>query len=272
MAYGTIDGDDALYHYFKEAITTQNPDTELVKKLILNLSIWLPVELYQSLPVLRPFIVRDPTCRKSVNKKTEEWGSCDKNGYFRDDNSLVKAIPRTFRVVGPNSFYHNKKMAKGFVASHIWGKFNGGEHSARNPLANTFVPNLVWLPSQVSKLTDREGSVAQNYAKAISLKIYRGAVLSEQKKAFINKVWNLLSAPETEVDIRVTDKINFFKIEDQKIELMRKDVCDKVELLKAAEPKKKFYCSRYFNTYSTLSAETRAKFVKDMEDYVQIIK
>src|SRR5271157_4789118 len=99
MAHGTIDGDDALYHYFKEAIAAKEPDTELVKKLILNLSIWLPVELYQRLPILRPFIVRDPTCRKSVNKKAEEWGSCDKNGYFRDDNSLVKAIPRTFRVV-----------------------------------------------------------------------------------------------------------------------------------------------------------------------------
>ena len=42
-----------------------------------------------------------------------------------------------------------------------------------DPLAYSFVPNLVWLPSEVAKLTDRQDSFVQRYVQAISTRLYR---------------------------------------------------------------------------------------------------
>ncbi len=272
MAIAAINGDDALYHYFKDAVAAKEPDIELVKGLILNLSIWLPPKVYQRLPILLPFAIRDPKCRKSANRP-EEWGSCDKNGYFRDDNTLIKAIPRGFRIAGSNRFYQNKNMANGFVASHIWRKLNNtDELASHNPLTNTFVPNLVWLPRQIAKLTDREGSFAQTYVQALSIEIYKKVELLPQRANFVHNVWLMLQQPkiiEKGVDIQ---KLNYFKIGDQDVEKLIENVLNKIDLLKEKTPKKKFYCSRYFDTYPALSIEAKAMFLEKMDYYAQLIK
>ena len=47
-------------------------------------------------------------------------------------------------------------------------------------MLNSFVPNLVWLPVQISKLTDREGSYAQRFLQAISCQIYKNISLPKE--------------------------------------------------------------------------------------------
>ena len=139
-----VNGNNALYYYFRDVDErNRSVDETLLKHLVRSLAIWLPIELYQRLPVLLPFVVRDPTCRKSNNKeKIEEWGSSDKKGYFRDDNTLVKAIPRKFTISGKNIAYDKQTIGAKFVASHIWSKLDSSSDLAtRDPLTNTFVPN-----------------------------------------------------------------------------------------------------------------------------------
>ena len=227
-----VDGNNILYYYFKDELMNKGTEKNrtLLQHLIRSLSIWLPIELYSGLPVLLPFVVRDATCRKSNNKMREEWGSCDQNGNFRDDNTLVKAIPRKFTISSSIKAYNRQKMGKGFVASHIWRKLDlSSELASANPLTNTFVPNLVWLPSQVSKLTDIEDSFAQKYLQALSFSIYRNVELTEDKTEFVEQIWNNFSKPEQCMKIEQDrSKLNFFDIKKEDI----KNRVDKLLLLK----------------------------------------
>ena len=61
-------------------------------------------------------------------------------------------------------------------------------------MTNSFWPNLVWLPANVAKLTDREGSFAQTFVQAISSKIYRGVEVHPQLRPFVEEAWSLLPA------------------------------------------------------------------------------
>ena len=66
-----VDGENILYYYFKNELIGEDSDEGrlLARKLIRDLSIWLPIQLYRKIPVLFPYIIRDNSCRKKVNKK-----------------------------------------------------------------------------------------------------------------------------------------------------------------------------------------------------------
>jgi hypothetical protein len=50
----------------------------------------------------------------------------------------------------------------------VWRELVPSGHASRVRETYSFVPNLVWLASQVSKLSDREGSFVQTYLQALS--------------------------------------------------------------------------------------------------------
>jgi hypothetical protein len=240
--------------------------------MIHDLSVWLPLTLYQSIPVLLPFVIRDPSCRKSVNKKREEWGSCDPNGYFRDDNTLVKAIPRRFRIKSENRIYSSRKMAKGFVASHVWRKLSDKSGlAARNPLTNTFVPNLVWLPRQLSKLTDREGSSAQKYLQALSVSIFKNVELPQTKSEFADMVWRMFQAPDgIRTEGSENQRLNFFDMSDRDIQKRVSDLLTRIDKIKHLSPGK-LYCRRYFETYAKLPEKARTTLISKLSEYAGMI-
>ena len=274
----TINGNSALYYYFRDVDEkNRSIDKTLLKHLVRSLAIWLPIELYQRLPVLLPFVVRDPTCRKSNNKeKIEEWGSSDKKGYFRDDNTLVKAIPRKFMISSKNMAYDKQTMGAGFVASHIWSKLDSSsELATRDPLANTFVPNLVWLPSQISKLSDREGSFVQNYLQALSFSIYHGVKLEESKTEFVEKIWGSLPKPiqKIKVEKNLNERLNFFNMEEKDIEKRANKLLRHIELIKNEQVKGRVYCHRYLPSYSERpTKKARSVLSKKLAEYRDIIK
>lgn len=167
----SVDGSNILYHFLQKDLY-QNDSwffQMLAAKLVTSLAIWFRPSFYQEFPLLRPYAVRDATCRKRNNpQKIEQWGCPNEKGYFRDDNSLLKNIPSSLKITSPlKDLYNGKTMGNGFVASHIWREVDPSQSSdsyaARDPWTYSFVPNLVWLPEQVSKLTDREGSFSQLY-------------------------------------------------------------------------------------------------------------
>ena len=154
-----VNGENILYHYIQKNILYTKDITpfqkQLIEHLIIDLSIWVPFSVYEKMPLLLPFVVRDLSSRKK-NKLTgsDEWGTSDEFGYLRDDNSLIKNIFGSCPIHSKHiNEYDGSFLGNGFVASHIWREVKGSEKLASTiPQTNFFVPNLVWLPKQISKM------------------------------------------------------------------------------------------------------------------------
>ena len=69
-------------------------------------------------------------------------------GYSRDDNSLVKSLANLPIHSPRRPKLHGRKLGQGWVAAHV------GHMSTGNPLLNSFVGNLLWLPEPLASLTD----------------------------------------------------------------------------------------------------------------------
>lgn len=172
------------------------------------------LEVYETWPILLPFVVRDPSCRARPSiGRPDAWSSPDSGGYLRDDNSLVKGLPRALEIVGPKQRrISGARLGTEFVAAHIWRKAIGTETLAsRLPQLNTFVPNLVWLPGQIAKLTDREGSIVQETAQAMAWSIYRSAAVAPHLAGLVEETWSLLPRPTREIKAIDLGSLNWFK-------------------------------------------------------------
>ena len=212
-----VDGTTILYHYLQKSL--QNDDVwlyqNLVAKLITSLGVWIPPSIYAHLPIALPYVVRDHTCRKRKPGQIDQWSSPNEHGFLRDDNSLIKNLNNTFSI-HTQSFteYNKKRMGKGFIAAHVWRMTPDGEYAARNHLGNSFWPNLVWLPSNVAKLTDREGSFAQKFVQALSLKIYRDVDIHKSLLPFVKDAWELFPVEHGIMDqvLPELDELNYFEV------------------------------------------------------------
>ena len=148
--------------------------------------------------------------------------------------------------------YNNKKLANGFVASHIWRKLQiNNAFASTFEKTNSFIPNLVWLPKQISKLTDREGSYAQNLLKAISYQIYFDA---NQQSDFKKEIWAELNNPGINIKYPVdVSKLNYFKIPDTWINKKKNGLLTEIALIKRTIftgliANEKVKCSSYLPT------------------------
>jgi hypothetical protein len=136
---------------------------------------------------------------------------------FRDDNSLIKGVPRGFPIHNPaNPLMDRRKLGTGFVASHVWRVLVGGGHANREPQTYSFVPNVVWLPSQVSKLTDREGLFVQSYLQALSARIHRGLKLNPKLEAIVAPIWDQLEVRPEVAGVAMPDPgaLNYFEVSE----------------------------------------------------------
>ena len=199
MVQRRVNGDDLLYRFFADLFDEDSAlASELPARMLGTMGIWFPLDVYYDWPVLLPWVVRDPHCRGNRKKGIpDSWGSPNAKGFLTDDNSLIKALPKSLSVVTPSAGpLSGRRMGSEFVASHVWRKVRHEELASRLPLLNSFVPNLVWLPSQVSKLTDREGSVVQVTLQAMAWQIYRHAPVAPHLEGVVEEAWNLIPPPE----------------------------------------------------------------------------
>ena len=212
-----VDGNNLMYHYLQKSL--QEEDSELfqqiVSRLINRLGIWFPPEIYRILPIALPHVVRDPSCRG--NGGNDEWSSPNKQGYVRDDNTLVKSLVRSFYIRSSTfSQYHNKRLGRGFVAAHVWSKTKDDEYTTRIAITNSFLPNFAWLPSNVAKLTDRRDSFAEKYMQALSIKIYRHIDVYNELQPFVNEAWDLLPKVSCEnLELPELNELNFFQVPER---------------------------------------------------------
>lgn len=267
-----VSGENILYHYIQKNILTTEEITpfqkELIEHLIVNLSIWIPIEVYKKMPVLLPFVVRDLSCRKK-NPATgsDDWGVSDKFGYLKDDNSLIKGIFGSCPINSPHiGEYQNSYLGNGFVASHIWRKVLGSEKLASTmPQLNTFVPNLVWLPKQISKLTDREKSYAQQLLQSLSYRIYG----NENNDPYSESIWKHLENPKVGHQIDI-ENINFFSVSGDWLDKRSKGLLTEMvtilgEVNGSVRGSKKVKCSRYL---PTLRENLDSKSKKDFSRWI----
>jgi hypothetical protein len=259
-----LDGDNLLYRLFLELLKRDDEVADtLVQKIISSVAIWFPPTLYERFPVLLPWVVRDPKCRPHIvagHKTTDEWGSPTPDGYLRDDNSLIKSIPRSLFIQGPkDSFVKGSRLGSGFVASHVWREVKLERLASRDPRLNSFVPNLVWLPRQIAKLSDREGSRIQLALKSTSWAIYRHRKVSAAVQPHVEAIWRLLPQPLAAQRTDVED-LNYFVTHDSFLASRATGATQVIQLLDAvvsnAKPGRKGRIpTRYFQNVHLINAE-----------------
>ena len=114
-------------------------------------ALWLPVDTYTRAPWLAPYAIRKlrhRTDERAPGPKRDLWGMPDEQGYFADDNSLIKGVVRNLGVSPPHGPYSESRIGKGLVCCHVWPA------TTSDPLLFSFVPNLVWLPKSLAPYSD----------------------------------------------------------------------------------------------------------------------
>lgn len=274
MARREVKGDDLLYRFFNEVLVSE-PDLhrKIPRLLVMSMGVWFPVSVYVEMPILLPWVLRDPRCRGKRSNglivEKDQWGAPNVEGYLRDDNSLVKGLPKSLKISSQAySFLNDKNLGNEFVASHIWRVNKSMVLASRLTLLNTFVPNLVWLPSQVSKLSDREESPVQTALKEISWSIYRKVPLEGNAEVIAERSWSLLPEPENVSEI-VDQELNWFVANKNFIDMRRSKLNTVVKTLEnlntGLEVSPLLRPSRYRDGLSAVSVQARNDLIKELK-------
>jgi hypothetical protein len=280
-----IDGSNVLYHYLQKDLYKNDIwfFQMLIARLVASLGIWFNPSLYQNIPLLRPYAVRDSTCRKRNNPEgIEQWGCANESGYFRDDNSLLKGIPSSLKISSPlKELYNGRCIGTGFVASHIWRSLDHSRSdkslATQDPWTYSFVPNLVWLPEQVAKLTDREGSFSQIYLQALSVSIYRDLPVAPVMQPFVKEAWSRLPISDAipKQGLPKIDELSFFNDEPS---FRKRRIIDiesvSIAIQRAIEGKpleKKVVSSRYSEGLCLLDSEALKPLGSTLAKYLEAV-
>jgi hypothetical protein len=273
-----VHGDDLLYRFFSNLLSSEDPALTAVPQMLLEaMAIWLPRETYSRLPVMLPWVVRDPTCRGAPSRGIPDvWGSPDPKGYLRDDNSLIKGLTRALDISGPSrSGLAGARMGTEFVAAHVWRQVNDSSVLAsRWPELNSFVPNLVWLPGQIAKLTDREGGPVQETLQAMSVEIYRNVAVNPRYEALTQRAWSLLPAPKRSVELDCKN-LNWFVLTESFYATREARLRTVVNALSGLElgqaPTTKVITTRYGAGLADVNAEERSELLRKLSGLLPVI-
>jgi hypothetical protein len=275
-----IDGRTILYHYLQKDLIANDIwlFQMLTARLVVSLGIWLHPSVYERLPMVLPFAVRDPYSRG--HKPTgvpDQWGSADATGLFRDDNSLIKGLPRSMTVASgrPNHIYDGRSIGNGFVASHVW-RVTGNGLAARDRRLYSFVPNLVWLPADVAKLSDREGSFVQTFLQALAVKIYRRHSVRTSLNGFVDDAWAHLPEPKgvPEQGLPHAAELNYFTPSDAWFRRRQQTIASVVEaldLIQADNQPPHTVAERYAPSLALLTLATRQELRSRLTSYLDAL-
>ena len=208
MARETVDGTKFLHDYLQHlAQGDRRQYRRILRDMVVKLSIWFPASMYEQLPILFPHVVRERVPKP-------QYASPNNKGYLRDDNTLIKDVVRSLEIHS-SSFvpYMGRRRGNGFWAAHIWDKTSDGRFTTKIACTNSFIPNLVWLPESIAKLTDVEGSDARQLVQAISRTLYQNITVHDDLSPFTEEAWQLLPT-EAVGPVRVPNprELNYFCI------------------------------------------------------------
>ncbi|WP_418345524.1 hypothetical protein [Rhodococcus pyridinivorans] len=110
------------------------------------------------------------------------------------------------------------------------------------------MPNLVWLPSWLAPLSDRQGSPVQAILQRTSIKTFRDVSLSPSLKTFAERAWGKLPLPSAGPALPV-HQLAFFepddKFFDRRIAYLDKVIAGCASVLHTGTLSSKLICSRY---------------------------
>lgn len=276
-----IDGEHVLYHFLQKDLRESDIwlFQMLAARLVSSLGVWFSPEMYKRMPILVPYAVRDPTCRKRGASDTEEWGAPNELGLFRDDNSLIKNLPSSLEIRSPRKeIYSGAFLGSGFVACHIWQKTSSGGRASHHQWTNSFIPNLVWLPKQVAKLTDRPDSFSQTYLQALAIKLYRNTELDPAMDPFAKLAWEQLPKPTgiPEQGLPSPSELNIFEFSEAFLGRRLKAIKSVAEALALVASgnriNQKVISSRFSDGLPSVSVSAAMSLHKSLQSYSQAIE
>jgi hypothetical protein len=131
----------------------------------------------------------------------------------------------------------------------------------------------VWLPTQVAKLSDREGSFAQSYLQALAIKIYRDVPVAKGLKQVVDETWEKLPTPGgvPSNGLPSSDALAYFTETDGFIARRRAAIIEVREALelvaKGSKPKGKVISERYTEGLPHL----KACDIRDLRDLLKLL-
>jgi hypothetical protein len=278
----TVEGNHVLYHFLQKTLLESDAEQfrQLTSRLVAALGIWLSPDVYRRYPLLVPYAVRDPTCRGDRAKGiADQWGAPDSAGLFRDDNSLIKNLPRSLSVENPsNRLFDKRYMGTSFVASHVWRELVPRGHASRERLTYSFVPNLVWLPSQVSKLSDREGSFVQTFLQGLSWSIYRHVALTPKLEVLVEPIWERLSLRPEAHDVELPDPstLNYFRSDPKwvarRVSTLQLVIRSLEAVREGGRPAQKTVSTRHTDGLSAISVESASQLLSELNTYSEAVE
>ncbi len=251
------------------------PASEIVE-LVCQYALWLPVDTYRRAPWLAPFAVRrlrNRTDDRAPGTKRDLWGFPDEDGYFADDNSLIKGVVKDLGVNPPESPYRTDKIGKGLICCHVWPA------TTTNSLLFSFVPNLVWLPRSLAGYSDAhlEGPphIAHEVLKATATRRYR-TCSPELGRARSLEAWDCLLDTDADASSRDIE----FEAGDRIVSLVHRRVQNMIDFLEATladeRPPPRRFSKRYhagagpgidqtvWPAQDAVSAEARRRLVVEL--------
>jgi hypothetical protein len=244
----------------------------LVARLIREVGIWWSPNAYALFPILVPWAVRDRSCRYDAGP--EAWGSPRADGYLRDDNSIIKKLPLSAHVAAPASHaYASRKPWRGFTACHVWRDLPDGVVAGEDAWLYSFLPNLVWLPTPIAPLTDRQGSFVQQLLQHISIRMFSREAVAQPLAAYADVAWAKLPAPPRSIPDELVrpDGLACFEPSAQffrrRLSYNRRLTTGVAAIAEGRRPDKKIICSRYTTGLPELPMATLSEFSSLLRAY-----
>ena len=125
----------------------------------------------------------------------------------------MKALPVESPRLGDRSY----RIGSGWVASHVWQFTVDGVRATLDATTNSFIPNMVWLPRSLARLSDVQGSPLQAHLIAVARQLYGAVELRARLKQIVEATWARLPGPWGPVR-RPLGPLNFFEVDDGWVE------------------------------------------------------
>lgn len=274
-----VDGQNIVYHIIQkkiiQAFDADNPPAEvkfMIEQLLLWGGVWFTPKAYEQIPVLRPYVIRNSGCRNKDPKK-DTWAQSNSKGLMQDDNTSIKDVPKHLPIISGWKEIRRKTIGLHWVASHVWMSMETrAEHACEWERTNSFIPNLVWLPKQLSKLTDRDGSYAQQFLKHLSYLLYSKI---GNTNPMISGIWRELKDPGITPESTFSlDDLNYFDsdakwINDKKASLHRELQSILDILNNPSATADSIYNDRYTSTLREASKMMSSIDKMNLEDWIK---
>lgn len=244
--------------------------TALTESLLQRLSIWWAPSGYARLPTMVPWCIRDRSAR--YDQGPESWSAPRDDGYLRDDNSIIKKLPLPVRVrANAEHPYADRKPWRGFTACHIWRELPDGKIAGTDPWLYSFMPNLVWIPSPLSALSDIHESHVQLILQRTSFSLFRAVECAPSVRKYSEYAWGRLPHPPTTGRTLDVSELALFEVDAafvaRRMAYLNSFISGADEVLQTGRLSRKLISTRYTQGLPLLDPAAIANFRDALASY-----